>query len=184
MSFFNKLIAGRYSSQAKEAYLLAFGAHAGQERKYTGEPYINHPLAVAESVAIVTRDADLTTAALLHDVVEDTDVSLDDIFNYFGSNVGLLVGHLTDISKPEDGNRATRKAMDRKHTAASSPGAKTVKLADLIHNTSTILKCDPNFAKVYMKEKRLLMDVLTEGNSVLYYKAKQMVNDYYSGESK
>ena len=182
MSFFNKLIAGHYSSRAKEAYILAFGAHAGQKRKYTHEPYINHPLAVAELVSNVSNDSNLIIAAILHDVVEDTSVTLDDIWNYFGGQVGLLVSHLTDISKPEDGNRATRKAMDRKHTADSSPEAKTIKLADLIDNTKTIVELDPNFAKVYMKEKCLLLNVLTEGDSTLYFKAKHMVNDYYMGE--
>ena len=64
-----------------------------------------------------------------------------------------LVDDLTDVSKPQDGNRATRKELDRQHTAKASPDAKTIKLADLISNSRSIMKDDPNFAKVYMKEK-------------------------------
>jgi hypothetical protein len=92
--------------------------------------------------------------------------------------VACLVEMLTDVSKPEDGNRATRKAMDREHTANASSQAKTIKLADLIDNTHSIVEHDPDFARVYMREKTRLLQVLSEGDPTLYRKATDLVIDY------
>lgn len=114
--------------------------------------------------------------ALMHDCVEDTECSFSDIEDVFGSEVAfLLVGWLTDTSLPGMGNRAKRKEIDRKHTAKAPPQAKTIKLADLISNSRSILEYDKNFAKVYIKEKELLLEVLTEGDATLYAQAKDIV---------
>lgn len=161
------------------AILFATEKHKGQVRKYTGEPYINHPIAVARILSEVTDDANMVAAALLHDTVEDTDATLEEIEELFGVDVAELVEMLTDVSKPEDGNRVQRKAIDRAHTAKAAPRAKTIKLADLIHNTSSITAHDPKFAKVYMEEKKLLLEVLTEGDERLYNIAKGLVEDYF-----
>jgi len=154
---------------------FATAAHTGQKRKYTGEDYIVHPMEVAEIVKTVAYTPEMIAAALLHDVVEDTDASLEDILHRFGSAVADLVRDLTDVSQPEDGNRATRKALDRAHTAQASAAAKTIKLADLISNSRSIVEFDPKFAKVYLKEKALLLDVLTEGDEILLKKAAEFV---------
>lgn len=160
-------------SLSKRAHEFAAQAHAavGQVRKYTGEPYIVHPEEVAAIVATVTNDEEMIAAAYLHDVVEDTNVTLDQIEKEFGSDVAALVEQLTDVSKPEDGNRAARKALDLAHTATASPRAKTVKLADLISNSKSIKEHDPGFARVYLREKAKLMEVLTEGDPRLYQRA-------------
>ena len=154
---------------------FATAAHTGQKRKYTGEDYIVHPMEVAEIVKTVAYTPEMIAAALLHDVVEDTDASLEDILHRFGSAVADLVRDLTDVSQPEDGNRAARKALDRAHTALASASAKTIKLADLISNSRSIVEFDPNFAKVYLKEKALLLDVLTEGDEILLKKAAEFI---------
>jgi len=154
---------------------FATAAHTGQKRKYTGEDYIVHPMEVAEIVKTVVHTPEMIAAALLHDVVEDTDASLEDILHRFGSAVADLVRDLTDVSQPEDGNRATRKALDRAHTAQASAAAKTIKLADLISNSRSIVEFDPKFAKVYLKEKALLLDVLTEGDEILLKKAAEFI---------
>lgn len=86
---------------------------------------------------------------------------------------------LTDVSKKEDGNRKQRKLIDRNQTAMASPEAKTIKLADLISNTKSIVQYDSSFAKVYMAEKRLLLQVLKEGNGNLYTMAKDLLESYY-----
>jgi len=86
----------------------------------------------------------------------------------------ILVEQLTDISGPSDGNRTTRKEIDRQHTSKSYPDAKTIKLADLIDNQFSIVKRDPNFAKVYLKEKGLLLEVLKEGDKTLYNMALKL----------
>jgi len=163
----------------ERAMYFAIGAHEAIEhvRKYTGEPYWHHCREVA---AIIRNHAARTTpemiaAAWLHDTVEDTGVSLAVIQRQFGAEVAALVGDLTDISKPEDGNRAKRKAIDRQHTAAASPDAKTVKLADLISNSASILARDPDFAKVYLREKELLLEVLTEGDATLWSMAATQI---------
>lgn len=148
----------------EKAKLFATAAHAatGQKRKYTGEAYINHP---AEVVDIIERNAIHYTdkqlaAAWLHDVVEDTAVSIELIAQLFGGHVATLVENLTDISKPGDGNRAARKAIDLAHTAECRPQAASIKVADLISNTRSIAERDPEFAKVYLVEKREVLKVL------------------------
>jgi (p)ppGpp synthase/HD superfamily hydrolase len=158
---------------------LATTAHKGQLRKYTGEPYIVHPFAVAGLVRSVTDNDDMLIAALLHDVVEDTSVTLRTILGIFGETVSGLVDELTDPSKPTDGNRRVRKGLDLLHTASASKEAKTIKLADLIDNTKTIVACDVNFARVYMAEKKKLLAVLTEGDKFLYDLAMQQVENFY-----
>lgn len=163
---------------------IATRAHAGQVRKYTGEPYIVHPFGVAGLVRSVTDDEDMICAALLHDVVEDTPIEHKLIYGLFGNRVGLMVEGLTDISVPEDGNRAMRKGIDRKHTAEQSPDTHTIKLADLIDNTKTITECDHSFAKVYMKEKELLLDVLKDGDQQLWALARETIDRWKAQESE
>lgn len=163
----------------EKALVFATNAHEGQLRKYTCEPYINHPIAVSTLVANIIDDPDMLAAALLHDTVEDTDITHEDIQREFGSSIANLVENLTDISKPEDGNRATRKALDLAHIATASPQAKTIKLADLIDNSRSITDHDPKFAQVYMKEKQALLDALKEGDAKLYQQAKKIVDDYH-----
>jgi (p)ppGpp synthase/HD superfamily hydrolase len=118
-----------------------------QKRKYTGEPYINHPKAVVEIVRSVEHTEAMICAAWLHDVVEDTQITLACLEQMlseqctsieFAKEVVALVEMLTDVSKPEDGNRAVRKEIDRQHTALASPEGKTIKLADLIDNTQSM----------------------------------------------
>ena len=161
------------------AYEFAKKAHGMQERKYTGEPYITHPVAVAQLVASVTDDCEKICAALLHDVVEDTPVTYEQLIDIgFMWPIADLVLELSDVSKPEDGNRAIRKALDREHLAKASVRGKTVKLADMIHNSESILEYDPGFAKIYMKEMDLLLEVLTEGDPYLYIQAVHIVKNY------
>lgn len=157
------------------AVTFAEQAHRGQVRKYTGEPYIVHPLEVASIVATVSKDEDVIVASLLHDVVEDCGVFLYQIEKAFGNRVSKMVSDVTDISRPEDGNRATRKAMDRWHIANGWPESQTIKLADLISNTRSITQHDPEFAKIYLEEKRQLLCVLLKGSYVLQKQALAML---------
>jgi len=154
---------------------FATAAHGDQKRKYTGEPYITHPIAVAEIVKTVPHTDEMIAAALLHDVVEDTHVTLDQIEDNFGEKVAELVSWLTDISRPEDGNRRFRKSLDRDHSANAPAEAQTIKLADLIHNTESIEKNDPGFYTVYKQEKIELLKVLTKGDPTLLVRAQQQV---------
>jgi (p)ppGpp synthase/HD superfamily hydrolase len=153
----------------------AFAAHAHRaidhKRKYTGEDYIVHPAEVVAIVATVPHTDEMLAAAWLHDTVEDTGVTIETIRAEFGTIVADLVADLTDISTPDLGNRAVRKAIDLAHTATASPNAKTIKLADLLSNTASIVEHDPGFARVYLKEKTALLKVLTEGDATLLARA-------------
>ena len=157
---------------------LATQWHTGQDRKYSQTPYIIHPLRVMEIVRSVSNDEDMLIAAVLHDVVEDTEIELIRIREEFGENVESLVADLTDIATSEHGNRKARKLMDREHTAQASPDAKTIKLADLIDNTESIVRCDPHFSLIYMNEKERLLEVLTEGDSQLWARAHTLLQEY------
>lgn len=162
----------------EKAYYFAMDGHAavGQKRKYTGDAYIVHPVEVCDIIEQATYVNDsMRCAALMHDLCEDTEITIDLITSEFGTCVAMLVEGLTDISKPEDGNRAVRKEIDRKHTAIQSPACKTIKLADLISNSKSILEHDKDFAKIFIKEKELLLEVLTEGDHTLYTQAKDIV---------
>ena len=163
----------------ERARVFATAAHAAvkQVRKYTFEPYIVHPTEVASIVASVPHTNEMLAAAYLHDTVEDTGVSIVDIQVEFGNEVASLVGWLTDVSKPEQGNRAVRKAIDREHTAMAPAAAQTVKLADLIANSRSILAHDPAFARVYLEEKRMLLEVLTRGDATLMARARSIVGE-------
>lgn len=151
-------------------------AMSRQVRKYTGEPYIVHPAAVVEIVRGTPYTEDMVAAAWMHDTVEDTRATLAEITEAFGPRVASLVEMLTDVSRPEDGNRAARKAIDRIHLSHASPDAKTIKLADLIDNTRSIVAHDPAFARIYLAEKAALLEVLREGDSRLYLYALNLLD--------
>lgn len=148
------------------ARLYAQAAHraVGQKRKYTGECYTVHTEEVAALVASFDGTKEMIAAAHLHDVVEDTAVEVADIRAVFGEEVADLVDWLTDSSKPEDGNRAVRKAIDRDRLGTAPAAAQTIKCCDLISNTTSIVEGDPRFAKVYLKEKFELLDVMTSAD--------------------
>jgi hypothetical protein len=162
-----------------KASTTAIKAHAqhDQRRKYSLEPYAVHLRKVAALVASVTSDPEMLAAAWLHDTVEDTDITLADLEQQFGSAVAQLVGELTDVSGPADGNRAIRKSIDRARLAKASPQAKTIKLADLIDNGEDLCAHDPEFAKVYLVEMASLLEVLTDGDPILYKQAMAVLRN-------
>lgn len=159
--------ARRYATRAH--------AEAGQRRKYTDEPYIVHPAAVAELVRSVSADDALLATAWLHDTVEDTDTTLNDIEVHFGPRVAQLVEMLTDCAQPQAKNRAARKLAHFRHTASASPEAQTIKLADIIDNTRAIVRFDPHFARVYLVEKRIQIGLLKQGDAQLWQQASTII---------
>ena len=147
-----------------EAKMFATAAHAavGQKRKYSGDDYIVHPQRVAAIVEKHGGTDEMIAAAWLHDTVEDTDVTPILITKMFGVEVASIVEGLTDISLPEDGNRAKRKSIDRMHSANASTEAQFVKCADIIDNSWDIAENDLSFAKVYKSEVFLLLNAMTK----------------------
>ena len=161
----------------KKAEQFAQEAHKDHKRKYTGEPYYVHLDEVRNIVKKAGGTVEQQAAALLHDTVEDTSVTPVDVTREFGPKIAKLVVELTDVSKPEDGNRKTRKAIDRDKLAGVSAEAQTVKYADLISNGRDIGKNDPKFAKVYHAEKADLLRVMTKGNQNLRKQAIALLPD-------
>lgn len=161
-----------------QAETVATVAHSaiGQKRRYTDEPYINHPRAVVKLLKQAKDvDHEMIAAAWLHDVLEDTHITHEQIHDWFGPGIYKMVADLTNCPL-ELGNRQTRFEINRDRLAISSPRVKTIKVCDLIHNTSSIVEHDPKFAKLYLKEKRELLEVaLREADLCLWAQAYGMV---------
>lgn len=158
------------------AEILASAAHSavGQVRHYTGEPYIVHPRAVATLLTEAGEDAYVVAAGWLHDTKEDTKLSDMVILEYCGPRVLEYVLACTD-TPAELGFRKDRKAMDRERLGRAAPGAKSVKLADLIDNTKSIVQHNPKFAKTYLREKELMLPFLVDGNAKLFQLAHKVL---------
>ena len=167
---------------------LARELHGDQKRKYTGEPYVNHTVTVANIVKKHGGDEPMVYAAILHDVLEDTPTAenelmglLMDIFdNYMISrDVVMLVKELTDVYVTENfpnTNRKGRKEMEAMRLGKVSPRAQTIKYADLLDNSRDIVYNDPKFAKVYLTEKEQILKYMTKGNKELYNKNLKLLS--------
>ena len=168
------------SGKVKRAELFARAAHGavGQIRKYTGEPYVTHPIRVMSLVKTVLKDPDALAAALLHDVIEDTEITENEIYAEFGPDVTSMVAALSDPPKVNGiQSRKARKALDRDRLSKASASVQTIKVADMIDNTESIVAHDPHFAKVYLEEKRLLLDVLTKADTGLVHIARNQITN-------
>src|SRR3954471_13343242 len=121
----------------ERAYLAAEKAHAGQLRK-SGEPYITHPVAVSQILADLGIGPRGIAAALLHDTVEDTDYTLDELRADFGDEVAMLVDGVTKLDKLKYGDSAQAETV-RKMVVAMSKDIRVlvIKLADRLHNART-----------------------------------------------
>jgi (p)ppGpp synthase/HD superfamily hydrolase len=156
----------KITEKTRLAQAICLTAHSAvnQKRKYTGDPYWTHPFRVASICLAHNLNEKAICAAYLHDVVEDTGVSLVDIEMMVGKEIADIVFFLTDISKSSDGNRAERKKIDREHIQKGCVLSQSVKCADLIDNTESIVSHDHGFAKIYLKEKALTLSVLTRAD--------------------
>ena len=126
--------------KVKEAYRFSDEMHLGQVRK-SGEPYISHPIAVAEICAEWKLDAQAIMAALLHDVIEDQDVKKDDLVERFGAQVANLVDGLSKLEKIEFQSQLEAQAENfRKMLLAMASDVRVIliKLADRLHNMRTL----------------------------------------------
>lgn len=134
----------------KEAFLFAQKAHEGQKRK-SGEEYINHPLAVAKILVGLGMDAKIVAAGLLHDTMEDSDVSAEELKEKFGTDVAMLVQGVTNLGQIDFSTYSTQEEAEaaqlnlknenlRKLFLAMSEDMRVVviKLADRLHNMQTI----------------------------------------------
>lgn len=173
MNTVKKLVAE--NAMVADAFTVASKAHAEQKRKYINTPYLNHCIEVANLVAAVGCAPEVVAAALLHDTVEDASVTSADIVLATSQRVADLVMMVTDVSRPEDGNRKARKAKDLAHLAEADADGQTIKLADIVSNSANILGCDLGFSKTYIPEMLACLSALTLGNSKLYSLASSYV---------
>ncbi|MFF7733873.1 HD domain-containing protein [Streptomyces sp. NPDC007984] len=122
----------------RHAYVLAESSHRGQMRK-SGEPYITHPLAVTLILAELGAETTTLTASLLHDTVEDTDVTLDQVRDQFGEEVRYLVDGVTKLEKVDYGAAAEPETFRKMLVATGSDvRVMSIKLADRLHNMRTL----------------------------------------------
>ena len=139
------------------AYIYAMKAHGGQTRA-SGDPYFSHPLAVAAILTELRADPATVATALLHDVVEDTDVTIDDINEVFGDEVARLVDGVTKLSQIEHRDEASKQAENfRKLVVAMADDVRVllVKLADRLHNMRTL-----NFISKEEKRRRIALETM------------------------
>ena len=125
------------------AIMFAVKAHAGTERRGKGFPYIVHPLEAVSIVATITSDQELLAAAALHDTVEDTDVTVDQIRSEFGDRVASLVSTETDVvfdNRSEEDSWHDRKQAAIDRLAAVSRDAKIVAIGDKLSNMRAIAR--------------------------------------------
>ncbi|PZM93064.1 MAG: GTP pyrophosphokinase, partial [Actinobacteria bacterium] len=123
----------------QRAFDTAARLHSGQYRK-SGDPYITHPLAVATILANLGMDTTTLVAALLHDTIEDTDYTLDQMRAEFGAEVALLVDGVTKLDKVKLGDAAKAETIRKMVVAmAKDPRVLVIKLADRLHNMRTLM---------------------------------------------
>lgn len=168
--------AGPELVQRARAFAEAAHGAINHRRKHTDEPYTAHLARVADAVARVTTDAETIAAAWLHDVVEDTPTTLEDVARVFGTGVAKLVAAMTDVDYAA-GNRRQRKALDRARLASADPRAQTIKYADILDNAPDLSAHDPHFARVYVRECAALINVMPAGDAGLRAAAEQALRD-------
>lgn len=154
-------------------------AHGEQKRKYTPEPYIVHPIRVMETCRKYTNDLTILSAALLHDVLEDTDVDEGEMKFFLLSQMETqqalrtlqLVIELTDVYVKQSYpglNRRKRKSKELERIEKTSADAQTIKYADVLDNCHEIVDHDPDFARVFLNECHSLLKKIPKGNQELY----------------
>ncbi len=157
-------------NKLKTAYKFAHEAHIKQKR-YSGDPYISHPIAVANILAELKLDGPTITTALLHDTIEDTETTFEDVKSRFGEEIAELVDGVTKISKLEMQNKSLTIAENfRKLILATSKDIRVllVKLADRLHNMRTIESInDPDKRKRIAKETMEIYAPLAQRMGIL-----------------
>ncbi|MFZ6011068.1 MAG: HD domain-containing protein [Bacteroidota bacterium] len=165
--------------------VFADQAHGEQKRKYANERYINHPLRVMATCRQYTSDVTILSAALLHDVLEDTATTKKQIADFLSGfmtktqviKTVKIVEELTDIyikATFPDLKRKIRKIKEAERLALVSPEAQMIKYADIIDNTDVTFQ-DPDFAIVFIPECRMILGKTTKGNQELYHRAINIV---------
>lgn len=158
----------------RKAHAFAAERHRGQKRKGTKEPYIIHPEIVVYILSLYEEDTDLLTAAMLHDVVEDTYTTIEEVYHVFGDRIGNLVSELTvDIAKKK---LLGKKIYMADHINSMSSEAFTIKLADRLHNVLGLsdYRIKEDFVKWYWIETKYMINNLKRRS---YTKTQEILID-------
>ena len=166
---------------------LAIRLHGDQKRKYSGDPYYTHLFRVSDTVKEIGGDEAMIMAALLHDVLEDTPTNEIELISELESivdpqmarDIVNLVIELTDVYTKEnfpDLKRRARKEMEAKRLGEVSSRAQTIKYADLLDNGEDIMKNDPSFGRVYLREKERILNYMRNGDKYLYNKCLSQIS--------
>ena len=153
----HELLEGADNMEAR-AKALAVEAH--KDQKYGIHPYVVHLADVVSRVKTITQNPEIIAAAWLHDTVEDTGVSIDQIRQYFGDNVANMVWAVTG-----QGSNRKEKMANAIAKIAQTPGSELVKSADRLSNVSSSLANNPKKLQMYKDEHKALSTVL--GNNAL-----------------
>ena len=157
--------AMKIHNRVLRAAFVAKIAHDKQRRKYNGRPYVTHPGRVASVLSVHPEaDEDLICVGWLHDVLEDTWVSVELLEMMFGKRVAELVVEVTNPSKGMDASRKTRKSVDLDHLAKASKQAKLLKLIDRLDNLEELRGAPGDFKKLYSKESLTLAEVIGDAD--------------------
>jgi len=162
-------------------------AHGEQTRRYTPERYIAHPIRVMETCRQFTSDITILSAALLHDVLEDTSVTKEELKEFLltvmkeeqATRTLDLVIDLTDVYIKKDyrhWNRRKRKTKEAERLSAIDAAAQTIKYADIIDNGAEIVSQDPDFAPVFLSEYKIVLQKMDKGNETLRARALEIVS--------
>ncbi len=172
----------------KKIVAFADNAHGDQKRKYAAERYIEHPLRVMNICKDYGYPLPVLAAAILHDVLEDTDTSpkqikefLLTVMNERDASYTLdLVIELTDVYTKHQYprlNRRGRKIKEATRMETISAQAQSIKYADIIDNAREIVEHDPDFAPVFLRECRALVKKMKKGNKELREKAIRLLEE-------
>ncbi len=164
-------------------------AHGDQQRKFADEPYIEHPIRVMKLCREYTSDLPVLSAALLHDVLEDTAVTKDVLSNYLrdvmkpedAQKTLALTIELTDVYVKENypkWNRRKRKDAEAARLGNASAAAQTIKYADIIDNSLDISNSSSDFKPRFLHECRALLKAMDKGNPALRQRAIATVNSF------
>jgi len=148
-----------------DVILLAVEYHAGQTRKCSSEPYVMHPLRVAKKVSQYTDDLDIICSAILHDTLEDTKITEQEIENSTNSRVLSIVKELTNDTKNIMNSKAEYLSSK---LSTMSDEALLVKLCDRYDNTWDLNRLDDNFASKYKIETTTILNNLLDEESGYY----------------
>lgn len=162
-------------------------SHGSQVRKYSGDRYIVHPLRVMETVREFNDDVAVLSAALLHDVLEDTPVTAHELQSALVEVMDMedaqrtlrFVVELTDIFIKKDFprlSRTVRKQKEVQRLSSVSHEAQTIKYADIIDNVSDIVRQDADFACVFVREAKAMLTAMKDGNPALRKRALALVD--------